>query len=82
MSNFKNKTAGTSLVVQWLRLCAPKAGGTGSIPGRGTNIPHDMQRSQKIKLKKKTAILIVKEMYLNNDFCSHFPGPLIVQTDE
>jgi len=23
---------GTSLVVQWLRLCAPNAGGTGSIP--------------------------------------------------
>ena len=28
--------AGTSLVVQWVRLCAPNAGGPGSIPGRGT----------------------------------------------
>ena len=27
---------GTSLVVQWLRLCAPSAGGLGSIPGQGT----------------------------------------------
>ena len=27
---------GTSLVVQWLRLCAPNAGGPGSIPGQGT----------------------------------------------
>ena len=27
---------GTSLVVQWLRLCAPSAGDPGSIPGRGT----------------------------------------------
>ena len=27
---------GTSLAVQWLRLCAPNAGGMGSIPGRGT----------------------------------------------
>ena len=27
---------GTSLVVQWLRLCAPNAGGLGSISGRGT----------------------------------------------
>ena len=27
---------GTSLVVQWLRLCASKAGGPGSIPGQGT----------------------------------------------
>ena len=31
----KNK-AGTSLVVQWLRLHAPNAGGLGSIPGQGT----------------------------------------------
>ena len=31
---------GTSLVVQWLRLCAPNAGGLGSIPGGGTKIPH------------------------------------------
>ena len=27
---------GTSLVVQWLRLQAPNAGGPGSIPGQGT----------------------------------------------
>ncbi|TEA32997.1 hypothetical protein DBR06_SOUSAS7410054, partial [Sousa chinensis] len=25
-----------SLVVQWLRFCAPNAGGPGSIPGQGT----------------------------------------------
>ena len=31
---------GTSLVVQWLRLCASNAGGTGLIPGWGTKIPH------------------------------------------
>ncbi|TEA30223.1 hypothetical protein DBR06_SOUSAS17410018, partial [Sousa chinensis] len=24
-----------SLVIQWLRLCAPNAGGSGSIPGQG-----------------------------------------------
>ena len=29
-------TSGTPLVVQWLRLCAPNAGGPGSIPGQGT----------------------------------------------
>ncbi|TEA33198.1 hypothetical protein DBR06_SOUSAS8010047, partial [Sousa chinensis] len=36
-----------SLVVQWLRLCAPRAGGPGSIPFQGTRshmpqlkIPH------------------------------------------
>ena len=30
---------GISLVVQWLRLCTPSAGATGSIPGGGTKIP-------------------------------------------
>ena len=39
----------TSLVVQWLRLCASNAGGTGLIPGRGTKIPYVMWHSQKIK---------------------------------
>ena len=33
-------TLGTSLAVQWLRPCAPNAGSTGLIPGRGTKIPH------------------------------------------
>ena len=27
---------GTSLVVQWVRLCTPNSGGPGSIPGQGT----------------------------------------------
>ena len=27
---------GTSLVAQWIRLRAPNAGGSGSIPGQGT----------------------------------------------
>ena len=39
-------------MVQWLRLCASTAGGTGSIPGRGTKIPHAVQRGQKKKKKK------------------------------
>ena len=29
--------SGNSLVVQWLRHCAPNAGGLGSIPGQGTS---------------------------------------------
>ena len=33
---------GTSLVVQWLKLCTPNAGGPGSIPGQGTR-PHIKQ---------------------------------------
>ena len=37
----------TSLVVQWLRLHASTARGTGSIPGRGTRIRHVEQHGQK-----------------------------------
>ena len=32
----KCKLQGTSLLVQWVRLCAPNAGGPGLIPGQGT----------------------------------------------
>ena len=32
----KNTEGGTSLVVQWVRLHAPNAGGPGLIPGQGT----------------------------------------------
>ena len=33
---FKKEQVRTSLVVQWLRLCASNAGGTGLIPGQGS----------------------------------------------
>ena len=33
---------GTSLVVQWLKLCTSSAGGEVLIPGQGTKIPHAM----------------------------------------
>ena len=49
--NLSIKTSvGTSLAVQWLRLLALNAGGTGSIPGQGTKIWHFTSRSQRIKL--------------------------------
>ena len=37
-------------MVQWLRLCAPKAGGLGSIPAQGTrsHMPHATKRITKI----------------------------------
>ena len=41
---FKKGTGGTSPVVRWLGLCAPNAGGLGSIPGQGT-------RSHMLQLK-------------------------------
>ena len=34
--NKMKRQSGTSLVVQWVTLHAPNAGGPGSIPGRGT----------------------------------------------
>lgn len=39
----------TSLAVQCLRLCTSRAGGAGSIPGRGTKLPHAVGHSQKEK---------------------------------
>ena len=36
----KGGQTGTSLVVQWLRICLLMQGDTGSIPGLGTNSPH------------------------------------------
>ena len=40
MITIKNIIGGTSLAVQWLRLCISNAGGMGSIPGQGTKIPN------------------------------------------
>ena len=42
--NLKLKYPGTSLVVQRVRLCAPKAEGLGLIPGQGTR-SHMLQLS-------------------------------------
>ena len=42
----KNTGIGTSLVVQWLRLRAPTAGGTGSMPGWGTKVSHVVRPKQ------------------------------------
>ena len=38
---------GLPLVVQWLRLCALNAGGTGLIPGQGLKILHAVRCSKK-----------------------------------
>ena len=45
----KNKVEETdlSLVVQWLRLCAPTSGDMGLTPGWGTEILHAVQCDQK-----------------------------------
>ena len=44
----------TSLVIQWLRLCASTAGGPGLIPSWGPKILHAKQCSQKKILTLQT----------------------------
>ena len=53
----QERPLGTSLVVRCLRLRASNAGGEGSIPGRGTKIPHALWRSQKKKKKDHWKVL-------------------------
>ena len=47
----QNLATGTSLVVQWLRLCTPNAGGLGSIPGQGARSRMQQLRPSAAKLK-------------------------------
>lgn len=51
----KNICGETSLVVQWLRCQAPKAGGPCSIPGQGARFLRDMTKSSHAATKKNPA---------------------------
>ena len=51
----KYNKIGTSLLVQWIRLCLPMARGAGLIPGQG--LRSHMPLSQKTKTKKTETIL-------------------------
>ena len=56
MSNeqsFEKMILGTSLAVQFLRLWAFTAGGSGLAPGQGTKIPHAVRCCQKIEGKRE-----------------------------
>ena len=57
---------GTSLVVQWLRLCALTARNSGSIPGWGTKVPTfpAVQPKQNKQTTKKTKQNYMKKMQL------------------
>ena len=48
---------GTSLVAQWLKLCAPTTGCMGSIPGWGTKIPQARQPKKKKKEEEESSEL-------------------------
>ena len=50
-SSLKQGFQGTSLAVQWLRLCTRNAGGTGLIPDWGTKILHAAWHGQEKKKK-------------------------------
>ena len=54
----QNPKKGLPLVVQWLRLCAPNAGGTGSIPVQGT-------RSHMLQLKILHAAMKTQHSQIN-----------------
>ena len=56
---FKSNPLGTSLVVQWLRICTSTSGSLGSIPSWGTKIQYAAWCDQKIKT------------FLNNCILSH-----------
>ena len=63
------RTLGTSLVVQWLRLCASTARSTGLIPDGGTNVLHALKCSQKKKRegkKEKTGTLVAQRIFSFN----------------
>ena len=62
---FLKASQGTSLVVQWLRLYTSNVGGTGSIPGQGTMIPHATSRGQKIILNKSKKVRMTHSKYFD-----------------
>ena len=51
LSYSRKDTMGISLEVQWLWLCAPNEGGTGSNPGRRTKILHSMAKKKRRRRK-------------------------------
>ena len=51
LGEFKNKPLRTSLVVHWLRLPTPNAGGTGLIPGQRTRSHTPQLNSHMLQLK-------------------------------
>ena len=55
-------------MVQWLRLCAPIAGGMSSIPGWETRIPHATGHDLK---KKKKNFLVKKKKQTGNNNSTH-----------
>ena len=53
----------TSLVVQWLRLCASNAWGAGLIHGQGSEIPHGCGILDKLWTKRKSKCCLIEWKY-------------------
>ena len=53
---------GTSAVVQWLRLRASTAGGTGLILGWGTKIPHAGSAKQNKTKQNNLKIIVINKI--------------------
>ena len=74
----KKKYAGTSLVVQWVRLPTPNAGGLGSIPGQGTRSrthaatksPHATTKSLQATTRTWSSQNKLKKKKKVQEFCS------------
>ena len=49
-------------MVQWLRLCTPKAGDVGSIPGCGIKISNASAQSSQKKENEKAIILCLTQI--------------------
>ena len=66
-----------SLVVQWLRLHPPKAGGLGSIPGQGTT-PHILQFIAGHERTCTSGCLISRISNSSNQHCSCIADPSLL----
>ena len=60
----EKQTSGTSLMVQWLKLCTSTAGNTGFSPSWGTKIPHATEHGQK-KSKLHIPVQILNLLWVN-----------------
>ena len=57
LAHLQEAILGTSLVTQWLRLCAPNAGGPGSIPGQVTrSCMHAATKSSHVTTKEAACL--------------------------
>ena len=70
----KDHILGTSLVVQWLRLCTSTAGGTGSIPGWGSSSCFEVQPKKKKNIKRSHTVCFHLYDILEQNRTEWLPG--------